>query len=120
MNRERVGRVHATDGVARARESGELVLGERLSGPALQTGTAPIVLPAAVEALASLLVLRHDRADGPSRARTGDLRAASATLSQLSYGPEWRSVAATVRIRPQALAAAGVSCGTSPQRSSSR
>jgi hypothetical protein len=25
---------------------------------------------------------------GPSRARTGDLRAASATLSQLSYGPE--------------------------------
>jgi hypothetical protein len=29
-------------------------------------------------------------ADGPSRARTGDLRAASATLSQLSYGPVGR------------------------------
>src|SRR5207253_6012448 len=30
-------------------------------------------------------------ADGPSRARTGDLRAASATLSQLSYGPVGRA-----------------------------
>ena len=30
-------------------------------------------------------------ASGPSRARTGDLRAASATLSQLSYGPLGRS-----------------------------
>ena len=52
--------------------------------------------------------------DGASRARTGDLLAASQTLSQLSYGP-WDS---EIVARP--LAASSSTAGTSPQRSSSR